>query len=347
MSVQSGLGSGAVPALRRGAAAAGARPAGPRRASRAAARGGPRLRRGQRHAGAPGALSRTRRSAASTARRPCWPRRGRRGSRRKRRTSPAGRRPSRSTCCSPTRRCTGFTTTRRCFRACCDRSRRAAACSRCRCRRCTRRRCARRRTRRRRKGPGRIASGAVRSAPPVPDAAWYYDLLAPRTAALDIWRTEYLHVLRGEDPVARWAMGSSLRPYLDALEGEPGCAMNSWPPTRPRRAAPTRRKPTARCCSPSGGCSSSRGCSAGRPPQQHSRAGAPTRDDHDRVLAETAARARPRGAGRRRPAGAAPPSPARAPALRPAGRRRAASRSRAIMRAFQPAACAGSTGSRP
>ena len=28
-------------------------------------------------------------------------------------------------------------------------------------------------------------------------------------------------MLRGEDPVARWAMGSSLRPYLDALEGEP------------------------------------------------------------------------------------------------------------------------------
>ena len=62
---------------------------------------------------------------------------------------------------------------------------------------------------------------AVRSAPPVPDAEWYYDLLAPRTAALDIWCTEYLHVLRGPDPVARWAMGSSLRPYMDALEGEP------------------------------------------------------------------------------------------------------------------------------
>jgi trans-aconitate 2-methyltransferase len=62
----------------------------------------------------------------------------------------------------------------------------------------------------------------VTSAPPVPEAAWYHDLLAPRTAALDIWFTEYLHVLRGEDPVARWAMGSSLRPYMDALEGEPG-----------------------------------------------------------------------------------------------------------------------------
>ena len=70
-------------------------------------------------------------------------------------------------------------------------------------------------------GPLGGSPRGVRSAPPVPDAAWYYDLLAPRTAALDIWRTEYLHVLRGEDPVARWAMGSSLRPYLDALEGEP------------------------------------------------------------------------------------------------------------------------------
>ena len=66
---------------------------------------------------------------------------------------------------------------------------------------------------------GRLAG--VKSAPPVPDAAWYYDLLAPRTAALDIWFTEYLHVLRGEDPVARWAMGSSLRPYLDALADAP------------------------------------------------------------------------------------------------------------------------------
>ena len=66
---------------------------------------------------------------------------------------------------------------------------------------------------------GRLAG--VKSAPPVPDAPWYYDLLAPRTASLDIWFAEYLHVLRGEDPVARWAMGSSLRPYMDALEGEP------------------------------------------------------------------------------------------------------------------------------
>jgi len=61
----------------------------------------------------------------------------------------------------------------------------------------------------------------VASAQPVGDTAFYYGLLRPRTAALDLWTTEYLHVLRGEDPVARWAMGSSLRPYMDALDAEP------------------------------------------------------------------------------------------------------------------------------
>ena len=70
-------------------------------------------------------------------------------------------------------------------------------------------------------GPWAGRLSGVKSAPPVPDAGWYHDLLAPRTAALDVWYTEYLHVLRGEDPVARWAIGSSLRPYMDALEGEP------------------------------------------------------------------------------------------------------------------------------
>jgi len=70
-------------------------------------------------------------------------------------------------------------------------------------------------------GPWAEHLAGVTSAPPVPEASWYYDLLAPRAAALDIWFAEYLHVLRGEDPVARWAMGSSLRPYMDALAGEP------------------------------------------------------------------------------------------------------------------------------
>lgn len=55
---------------------------------------------------------------------------------------------------------------------------------------------------------------------PVGDAGFYYDLLAPLAASLDIWETEYLHVLDGDDPVVRWTMSTALRPLLDAV-GEP------------------------------------------------------------------------------------------------------------------------------
>ena len=48
----------------------------------------------------------------------------------------------------------------------------------------------------------------------------YYDLLSPLASRLDIWETEYLHVLEGEDPVFRWVSGTGLRPYADALAGE-------------------------------------------------------------------------------------------------------------------------------
>lgn len=47
----------------------------------------------------------------------------------------------------------------------------------------------------------------------------YFDLLSPRANRLDIWETEYLHVLEGEDPVFRWVSGTGLRPYADALSG--------------------------------------------------------------------------------------------------------------------------------
>lgn len=50
---------------------------------------------------------------------------------------------------------------------------------------------------------------------------WYYDLLRPLVAGLDIWTTTYLQVLEGEDPVLEWVKGTALRPVLDALdEGE-------------------------------------------------------------------------------------------------------------------------------
>ena len=48
----------------------------------------------------------------------------------------------------------------------------------------------------------------------------YYDILRPHAAALDIWQTEYLQLLDGEDAVYRWVSGTTLRPYLQALDGE-------------------------------------------------------------------------------------------------------------------------------
>jgi trans-aconitate 2-methyltransferase len=46
----------------------------------------------------------------------------------------------------------------------------------------------------------------------------YWSLLRPRCATLEMWETTYLHALQGEDAVAQWASGTSLRPFLDALD---------------------------------------------------------------------------------------------------------------------------------
>ncbi len=51
-------------------------------------------------------------------------------------------------------------------------------------------------------------------------AETYYDILKPHALSLDIWQTEYLQVLEGEDAVYRWVSGTGLRPFVDALSGE-------------------------------------------------------------------------------------------------------------------------------
>ena len=45
----------------------------------------------------------------------------------------------------------------------------------------------------------------------------YYNLLARYTRSLDIWETEYLQILEGDDPVLEWVKGTGLRPILDGL----------------------------------------------------------------------------------------------------------------------------------
>jgi trans-aconitate 2-methyltransferase len=67
-------------------------------------------------------------------------------------------------------------------------------------------------------GPWRARLTGVRSIHPVLAPSDYYGLLAPLVRQVDIWETEYLHVLEGDDPVVEWTRGTGLRPYLEALD---------------------------------------------------------------------------------------------------------------------------------
>lgn len=51
------------------------------------------------------------------------------------------------------------------------------------------------------------------------DAAWYYAMLRPHCARVDVWRTTYHHVLAGgAAAVVEWFKGSGLRPFLAPLD---------------------------------------------------------------------------------------------------------------------------------
>ena len=53
---------------------------------------------------------------------------------------------------------------------------------------------------------------------PLEGAVWYYQLLRPLCAAVDLWRTTYQHSLPGgAAAVVEWFKGSGLRPFLEPL----------------------------------------------------------------------------------------------------------------------------------
>jgi trans-aconitate 2-methyltransferase len=67
-------------------------------------------------------------------------------------------------------------------------------------------------------GPWRATLAPLLRPAPVAAPEFYYDLLSPLAAALDIWETEYLQVLEGDNPVREWTKGTWLSPLLAALE---------------------------------------------------------------------------------------------------------------------------------
>jgi trans-aconitate 2-methyltransferase len=68
-----------------------------------------------------------------------------------------------------------------------------------------------------RAGPWRAALEHLIAPPPVESPQFYYSLLHERAKSLDIWETEYLHVLEGKDAVKEWTKGTWLKRFLDAL----------------------------------------------------------------------------------------------------------------------------------
>ena len=77
-------------------------------------------------------------------------------------------------------------------------------------------------------------------AQPLAPPDWYYDLLAPLTGALDIWTSDYLHVLEGDDPVLRWTRSTGLRPMIDALDAADYASFEAAYGERLRAAYPKR-----------------------------------------------------------------------------------------------------------
>ncbi len=50
------------------------------------------------------------------------------------------------------------------------------------------------------------------------DAGWYFDVLSEAGARVDIWRTIYHHRMAEVGGIVEWFKGSSLRPFLTALD---------------------------------------------------------------------------------------------------------------------------------
>jgi trans-aconitate 2-methyltransferase len=54
---------------------------------------------------------------------------------------------------------------------------------------------------------------------PLPPATVYYEALKPLTERIDIWRTQYHHVLPGATAIVEFVRSTGLRPFIEPLSG--------------------------------------------------------------------------------------------------------------------------------
>ena len=54
----------------------------------------------------------------------------------------------------------------------------------------------------------------------VESPAFYYDCFAALASRVELWETDYIHVLNGPDGIVEWYRGTGLRPWLEALPDE-------------------------------------------------------------------------------------------------------------------------------
>jgi trans-aconitate 2-methyltransferase len=52
----------------------------------------------------------------------------------------------------------------------------------------------------------------------VHDLPFYYDVMAPLAARVDLWETEYIHVFPSPGDIVEWYKGTGLRPFLEILK---------------------------------------------------------------------------------------------------------------------------------
>ena len=69
----------------------------------------------------------------------------------------------------------------------------------------------------------------------------YFEVISTYGAGSDIWETEYLHVLEGEDAVYKWVSATGLRPFVQALADDERAAFIADYKRELNRAYPRRQ----------------------------------------------------------------------------------------------------------